>query len=210
MSLFVQLATMAVQHIHQVMNQLELAFDVATSAFASDLSVTDGAARRYDVRTNGQAAGSRAQRRSGVDIPAEMIRERDEAAARSSEIDAASTAGDATSHGRRRGACSPQVYPALQQGQDLPPSTSPNRRTCGCGPIGRHRKTCTRNISTSPASDPPSTNPPSSAKREAAKRQREERARSFIRRDGVRPTREASAPIETGTGSPELVASFEF
>jgi hypothetical protein len=279
-----ELVELILEQVAHFQTQANEAFEVALSAFESDLSVTDGAARRHDVRTNGRVAGSRAQRRSGVDSPTETKRERDEATTRSSEIDAASSAGDATSHGRRRGACSPQVNPALQQGKDLPPSTSSKTRVCGCSARGPHRKTCSLpNVSTSPASGSPAKHSPqrspapspisrpsagplasvqaraaaqaeskpvgrlpskplapsapitfgasnkndrfaqiesAAERREALKRDRGERARRFIRKDGVKPTKEPVAPMsadaeaEVSEREPALPsavrASFQF
>ena len=107
-----QLVDLLLERIEQHMNQLELAFDAASSAFASDLSVTDGAARQHDVPGEGERSGR--------------------------------LEGDRET--RRR-------VSRAKQGKDLPPSTSSTSdRACGCGPLGRHRKTCALR-STSPASE---------------------------------------------------------
>lgn len=304
-----QMIDMLLARIELHVNQLELAFDAATSAFASDLSVTDGAARRYDVQRTPNTDERRQDRNPPrLDPPGLETGER--------IASVPSSAGRTTARANQG-----TPLRALQQGQDLPPSTSSStseasavedsprptdtqqgaatpgqsasaaagsvaephrvptghrdsdaaavdaspRRICGCGSRGPHRKGCSLpNTSTSPASDPdPALTPPSSpatspisrpstrvtegsertratpvlssvpaaspiarparadrfaeieasaARREAAKRDRAERARSFIRRDGVRPTSSPSAADKAADemGSLEPIASFEF
>jgi hypothetical protein len=153
-----QLVELLLERIDQHMNQLELAFDAATSAFASDLSVTDGAARQHDVRDEDGESRPSTQPRSRVISPA-----RDTRSARGSRGGRKNAplirASSAPTMSQRQEPDSERVATnvsssnrALQQGKDLPPSNL-SRRTCGCGPVGRHRKTCALR-STSPASGP--------------------------------------------------------
>jgi hypothetical protein len=152
-----QLVGMLEENVNQQLNQLELAFEAATSAFASDLSVTDGAARRHDVRGKGRVDRAAAQPRSR--------RVEDSGhSPRSAQVDTESDSGAAASTSADT---KPLPDRAQQQGQDLPPSTS--RTTAGkqrqravmrcksCGEVGKRSDSCgiTHNVSTSSASGPP-------------------------------------------------------
>lgn len=246
-----QMVDMLLARIELHVNQLELAFDAATSAFASDLSASRVSAvednprptkRSKRAATPGQSASSAA---GNVAEPHRAPTDQRSADTVVADTSAASTnlGGEVADAAAEQTPPSTDVGPASREASlstRRSPSEPPEkRRICGCAPRGRHRKECSLpNTSTSPASDPdpaltrlssPATSPisiakpttradrfaeieASAARREAAKRDRAERARSFVRRDGVRPTSSPSAPDKAADemGSLEPIASFEF
>lgn len=204
--------------------------DRALELALAQLTLTEGAARRYDVRTKGQAAGSRTQRRSEVDSPAgshasatRPPRTRTSRSTRARRVIASKRNGLATSTRRMQ----PSVNPALQQGQDLPPSTStttPATAEAAASPTSRE-------LARSPASSPISTESPppyqlrapvarSRADIEAAAARLRVAARPAARMDaGARPPRGAARPIRTDVAEevrrvepalPEPLSTFTF
>lgn len=152
-----ELANMIETQVDEMIAQATEVFELALSAFASELSVTDGAARQHDVPSDGRRSarlqGKRETRRSvsraeqGKDLPpstssaaTDLGGEVANAAAKQTPptTDAAPVSEVATSSTHRR-------------------SSEPSAtRICGCNARGPHRKDCSLpNTSTSPTSGPP-------------------------------------------------------
>ncbi len=103
------------------------------------LQVTDGAARRYDVRDDNAMGTGVSLNRGERGFSTRDKGQRNGSLEATILESAAGDASPATASEHSAGSRA-VVDRALQQGQDLPPSTS--QRTCGCGRKGPHRYTC--------------------------------------------------------------------